>query len=127
MDDPKLTFSRQRKYLLFILAVYVLGYGLTAYKTVFLGLILGTVFSLFNFLLLVRRMNAFDRAVEKGKSIRSLGSAVRWCNAILAVAVAYKNPEYFHMASTVIGLMTIYPVIMIDSFIQLKRSSMEER
>lgn len=49
MDDPKLTFSRQRKYLLFILAVYVLGYGLTAYKTVFLGLILGTVFSLFNF------------------------------------------------------------------------------
>ncbi len=35
MDDPKLTFSRQRKYLLFILAVYVLGYGLTAYKTVF--------------------------------------------------------------------------------------------
>ncbi|NES53831.1 ATP synthase subunit, partial [Escherichia coli] len=41
--------------------------------------------------------------------------------------VAYKNPEYFHMASTVIGLMTIYPVIMIDSFIQLKRSSMEER
>lgn len=126
MDDPKLTFSRQRKYLLFILAVYVLGYGLTAYKTVFRR-ILGTVFSLFNFLLLVRRMNAFDRAVVKGKSIRSLGSAARWCNAILAVAVAYKNPEYFHMASTVIGLMTIYPVIMIDSFIQLKRSSMEER
>lgn len=83
MDDPKLTFSRQRKYLLFILAVYVLGYGLTAYKTVFLGLILGTVFSLFNFLLLVRRMNAFDRAVEKGKSIRSLGSrgAVVQCDS----------------------------------------------
>ncbi|MCI4139383.1 ATP synthase subunit I, partial [Bacillus vallismortis] len=37
------------------------------------------------------------------------------------------NPEHVHMASTLIGLMTIYPVIMRDSIIQLKRSSMEER
>ncbi|MCG8396401.1 ATP synthase subunit I [Bacillus atrophaeus] len=127
MDDPNLTFSRQRKYLFIMLAVYVLGYGFTAYNTIFLGLILGTGFSLFNLWLLIRRMNAFDKAVAKGKTIRSLGSAARWCNAILAVAIAYKYPQNVHMASVIIGLMTIYPVIMIDSFIQLKRSSMEER
>ncbi|MDI6578283.1 ATP synthase subunit, partial [Bacillus subtilis] len=40
----------------------------------------------------------------------------------LAVAVDYKNPEDFNMASTVIVLITIYNFIMIDSFIQLKRS-----
>lgn len=85
MDDPNLTFSRQRRYVFVILAIYLLGYGLTAYKTVFLGLFLGTVFSLFNLWLLTRRMNAFDKAVAKGKSIRSLGSAARWCNAILAM------------------------------------------
>ncbi|MFC8060845.1 ATP synthase subunit I, partial [Bacillus velezensis] len=110
-----------------ILAIYLLGYGLTAYKTVFLGLFLGTVFSLFNLWLLTRRMNAFDKAVAKGKSIRSLGSAARWCNAILAMAVAFKYPDKVSVASVIIGLMTIYPVIMIDSIIQLKRSSMEER
>ncbi|UBZ21012.1 hypothetical protein JS608_00011 [Bacillus amyloliquefaciens] len=40
MDDPNLTFSRQRRYVFVILAIYLLGYGLTAYKTVFLGLFL---------------------------------------------------------------------------------------
>lgn len=35
MDDPNLTFSRQRRYVFVILAIYLLGYGLTAYKTVF--------------------------------------------------------------------------------------------
>ncbi|MDF9766668.1 hypothetical protein OKW17_002828 [Bacillus velezensis] len=68
-----------------------------------------------------------DKAVAKGKSIRSLGSAARWCNAILAMAVAFKYPDKVSVASVIIGLMTIYPVIMIDSIIQLKRSSMEER
>ncbi|MDE7512362.1 ATP synthase subunit, partial [Pediococcus pentosaceus] len=51
----------------------------------------------------------------------------RWCNAILAMAVAFKYPDKVSVASVIIGLMTIYPVIMIDSIIQLKRSSMEER
>ncbi|MBT2573017.1 ATP synthase subunit I [Bacillus sp. ISL-51] len=127
MDDPNLTFRRQRRYVFVILAIYLLGYGFTAYKTIFLGLILGTVFSLFNLWLLIRRMNAFDKAAAKGKSIRSLGSAARWCNAILAMAIAFKYPGQVSVASVIIGLMTIYPVIMIDSIIQLKRSSMEER
>lgn len=48
-------------------------------------------------------------------------------NAILAVAIAWRYPNEVHLAGVVIGLMTIYPVIMIDSFIQLKRSTMEER
>ncbi|UBZ21011.1 hypothetical protein JS608_00010 [Bacillus amyloliquefaciens] len=66
---------------------------------------------------MTRRMNAFDKAVAKGKSIRSLGSAARWCNAILAMAVAFKYPDKVSVASVIIGLMTIYPVIMIDSII----------
>ncbi len=55
------------------------------------------------------------------------GAQARWCNAILAMAVAFKYPDKVSVASVIIGLMTIYPVIMIDSIIQLKRSSMEER
>ncbi|RCK12952.1 ATP synthase subunit I [Bacillus licheniformis] len=64
----------------------------------FLGLITGTVFSYFNLWLLAKRMQAFDKAVAKGKMIRSLGTASRLCNAIIAAAIAYKYPEYIHLA-----------------------------
>ncbi|MDM5299736.1 ATP synthase subunit I [Bacillus pumilus] len=127
MDDPKLIFRRQSKYMLFILAVFVLGYALPGYQTVFLGLIIGTLLSFFNLLLMIRRMSAFDHSIETGKPVRSLGSAARWCNGLIAGAIAWRYPEYVHLAGVVFGLMTIYPVIMIDSFIQLKRSTTEER
>ncbi|MCJ2146637.1 ATP synthase subunit I [Bacillus paralicheniformis] len=127
MTDASLSFRRQQKYVLYILAVCVLGYGFLPFQAIFLGLITGTVFSYFNLWLLTKRMQAFDKAVAKGKTIRSLGTASRLCNAIIAAAIAYKYPEYIHLAGVIVGLMTIYPVIMIDSFIQLKRSSMEER
>ncbi|MGM0756111.1 ATP synthase subunit [Bacillus pumilus] len=127
MDDPNLIFRRQSKYMLYILAVFVLGYALPSYKTIFLGLIIGTLLSFFNLLLMIRRMNAFDHSIETGKPVRSLGSAARWCNGLIAGAIAWRYPEYVHLAGVVFGLMTIYPVIMIDSFIQLKRFTTEER
>ncbi|MGE6630348.1 ATP synthase subunit I [Bacillus sp. NPDC077027] len=127
MDDPKQIFRRQSKYMLYLLAIFVLGYALPSYKTIFLGLIIGTIFSFFNLLLILQRMRAFDHSIETGKPIRSLGSAARWCNGLIAGAIAWRYPEYVHLAGVVIGLMTIYPVIMIDSFIQLKRSTTEER
>ncbi|MDM5321753.1 ATP synthase subunit I [Bacillus altitudinis] len=127
MDEPNLIFRRQSKCLLYILAAFVLGYALPSYKTIFLGLIIGTLFSFFNLLLVIRRMNAFDHSIETGKPVRSLGSAARWCNGLIAVAIAWRYPEYVHLVGIVFGLMTIYPVIMIDSFIQLKRSTTEER
>ncbi|MDA7025390.1 ATP synthase subunit I [Bacillus sp. CLL-7-23] len=127
MTDVSLSFRRQQKYVMYVLAAYVLGYGILPYQALFLGLIIGTAFSYFNLWLLMRRMQAFDKAVAKGKMIRSLGTASRFCNAIIAVAIAFKYNEDVHMAGVIVGLMTIYPVIMIDSIIQLKRSSMEER
>ncbi|USK24092.1 ATP synthase subunit I [Bacillus altitudinis] len=127
MNDPNDIFRRQSKYMFYLLAIFVFGYAMPGFKPLFLGFIIGTIFAFFNLFLLIRRMHAFDRAVKKGKSIRSMGSTARWANAILAVAIAWRYPNEVHLAGVVIGLMTIYPVIMIDSFIQLKRSTMEER
>ena len=122
-------FRRQQKYVLYILAVCVLGYGFLPYQAIFLGLITGTVFSYFNLWLLAKRMQAFDKAVAKGKMIRSLGEGYFFqiVQRHYRGGHCYKYPEYIHLAGVIVGLMTIYPVIMIDSFIQLKRSSMEER
>lgn len=120
MTELSEVYARQRKYVYFLLAILVLGWGFTDYQTIFLGLILGTAISLFNLWHLARRTEKFGEAVSKGgKKKRSLGMFTRMAAAILAVIIAMEFPEYFHVLSVVIGLMASYIVIMIDSFFQL--------
>lgn len=107
-------YNRQRKWMLYLLAVYVLGWGFTSHHSIFLGLILGTVCSFLNLWMLVRRMKKFDMAISKGKKVRSLGSLSRLAMAALAAMIALKWPYLFQMISVVVGLMTAYVVIMID-------------
>ena len=118
MPEYKLIFKRSSKYTLYLLAIYVLGWGFTSYQGVFLGLVLGTSLSLFNLWLLVNRMDRFNKAMKAGRTARSLGFFSRVATAVLAVLVAMEYPEYFHLFSVIIGLMTTYLVIMIDYFIQ---------
>jgi ATP synthase protein I len=118
MPEIKLMYARQRKYIFFLLSLYVLGWGFTEYKTVFLGLIFGTSLSLFNLWLIVRKTEQFGNAVSQGKKVRSLGSFSRMATAAFAVIVVLKYPDNFHLISMVLGLMTSYIVIMIDFFKQ---------
>jgi ATP synthase protein I len=119
MSEYKMIFIRSRKYIFYLLAFYVIGWGFTPYEAVFLGLILGTSLSLFNLWLLVRKTEQFGDVMEKGGKMRSLGFLSRIAAAIFAVMLSLEYPEYFHLISVVIGLMTSYLVIMIDSFFQL--------
>jgi ATP synthase protein I len=118
MSELKPMFIRQRKYMLFLLAAYVLGWGFTLQQPVFLGLILGTSLSLFNLWNLVRKTNQFGEVMANGGKIRSLGLLTRMATAVFAVLIAMEYPEYIHLISVIIGLMTAYIVIMIDSFFQ---------
>lgn len=118
MSELKVMYVRQRKYIFFLLSIYALGWGFTSYQTIFLGLIFGTSLSLFNFWLMVRKMNGFGDAVIAGKKIRSLGSLSRMATAAFAVMIALKYPDKVHLISVVLGLMTSYMVIMIDFFMQ---------
>ncbi|MBB6447177.1 ATP synthase subunit I [Bacillus benzoevorans] len=120
MTELSEVYARQRKYIFFILAILVLGWGFTDYQTIFLGLILGTAISLFNLWNLARRTEKFGEAVVKGgRKKRSLGMFTRMAASIAGVIIAMEFPEYFHVLSVVIGLMAAYIVIMIDSFLQL--------
>jgi len=114
MSEIRLMLSKQTKYISIILSLYLLGWAMTPYKTVFLGLILGTSLSYMNMALLVRRMGKLSTAIDKGKKVGSLGTLSRMATAILGVAIAMKYPEHIHLISVVIGLMTSYVVIMID-------------
>ncbi|MDZ5471809.1 ATP synthase subunit I [Bacillus sp. 31A1R] len=117
---PEITaiYLRQRKYIFFLLSIYVLGWGFTTYKTIFLGLILGTSLSLFNLWLLARRTDKFGEAVAKGEKVRSLGMMSRMATAVLSVMLALEYPDKLHLYSVILGLMTSYIVIMIDFFLQ---------
>jgi ATP synthase protein I len=116
-------YNRQRKGLFYLLSIYVLGWGFTHYQTVFLGLILGTVFSFFNLWLMVREMKKFDKTISSGKKVRSLGSLSRMASAAIAVLIALKWPHYFQIISVTLGLMTIYVVIMIDYLVHYSISN----
>jgi ATP synthase protein I len=113
-----------------LLAVFVLGWGFTGYQSIFMGFILGTAASLFNLWTLARRTEKFGQAVAEGKKVRSLGTLSRMAAAVLAVFIAAKYPETFHLPSVVIGLMTSYIVIVIDALISIifrKDKQQEER
>lgn len=107
-------YDRARKWMLYLLAIYVLGWGFTSYQTIFLGLILGTAFSMINLWMLIKRMRKFDKLITNGKKVRSLGSLSRLAMAALAIVIALKWTRYFQTGSVVLGLMTNYIVIMID-------------
>ncbi|GAA0319963.1 ATP synthase subunit I [Bacillus carboniphilus] len=129
MNDLQTIFQRGTKYILFLLSLYVVGWGFTDYQTVFAGLILGTTLSLFNFWILVRKTRLFGEAVAQGQGTKGLGMVSRLATAILAVLLTVRFPEIFDLISVVIGLMTYYIVIMIDILLQfvLKRNNGEER
>ena len=129
MSDLKAVFKRGSKYILFLLSFYVLGWGFTPYQTIFAGLVLGTVLSLFNFWILVRRTVLFGEAVAQGQKVKGLGMMSRLAAAALGIILAIRFPDVFDPISVITGLMTFYIVIMIDFFIQsiLKRNNGEER
>lgn len=122
MSELKGMYTRQRKYIFFLLALYVLGWGFTDYQHIFLGLVLGTSLSLFNLWLLVRKTDQFGDMLLQGRKVRSLGLLSRMAAAVFAVIIALEYPEHIHLVSVVIGLMTAYLVIMIDFIVQTFRS-----
>ena len=117
MSEMQSMFKRQLKYILYVLAIFVFCWGITDYQTIFAGLILGTVVSLFNLWILVRKTEQVSVSAAGGRPARSIGSASRYAAAILAAIIAMKYPQYFNTISTILGLVTANVVIVIDYFI----------
>lgn len=54
MPDIQFLYNRYRKYMFYLLAIFVFGWGFTSFKEVFLGFILGTAVSFINLWLLYK-------------------------------------------------------------------------
>ncbi|WP_038704712.1 ATP synthase subunit I [Planococcus sp. PAMC 21323] len=117
MDGLREIYTRLKKMIIFILALYVIGWGFTSYQEVFAGLIIGTLFGIYNMWILVRRMEKFDRAVAEGSKVRSLGTALRFASGIAAVAIAILFAEHIHLVSAVIGLMVPYALLLTERIV----------
>lgn len=129
MPELQQLFYRHAKYILYLLALYFLGWGFTEYKAIFMGLILGTSVSLYNHWLLMRKTVKLGDAVTEGKKVYSLGTLMRMGVVIVAVYVAMKFPDVFHLVSVILGVVTAYAVIFIDFIIQqiIESRNREER
>lgn len=109
-------FVLQKKALFFLLALCAIGWGLTPYGPIFLGIAVGAIFGTYNFWILVRRMDKFDRNLSEGKGTASLGSALRFGSGIAVAAIAISLPQHINLGSAIIGLMTPYVFLFIGAF-----------
>lgn len=110
-------FNRQLKYMLYLMGIYLLGVvSLPMIQSS--KLLLGTAFNLFIFWSMVKKNKKFAQEVAEGKKTRSLGSLTRMSVAGLAAIIALRYPGEFQVVCVVVGLMTVYFVIMIDYFMQ---------
>ena len=114
MPAVQVLFTRYRSYFFYLLALFVLGWGFTSYKTVFAGLVLGTCASFFNLWLLYRKTWQLTSAIKEGKTVYSLGSLSRLASAALVIMISIRFPEYFHIVSSIIGLAAAYIIILLD-------------
>ncbi|MEB3750811.1 ATP synthase subunit I [Geobacillus sp. FSL W8-0032] len=114
MDHFRAMRLRHVKYILYLLAIYTLGFGWTPYKTAFLSLILGTSIGLLIIWNLSWKIEKFGQAVTARKKVRTLGTLTRFSLAALAAVIAWAYPRYFAPVPTIVGLMTSYLVIVID-------------
>ncbi len=110
--------ERQRKWMLYILVVFILlAAGLPVHRPLFLGLLLGSVISYYGMRLLQNRLRVFGRtAVESGKA-KGLGTMFRLLGAVAAVFLAFYLEEKVNYYGVVAGLATAYVVLIIDASI----------
>ena len=119
MLDLHHIFILQKKALFFLLALCVIGWAFTSYPTIFAGIAVGACFGTYNFWILVRRMDKFDRSIGEGKKVVSVGTPLRFGSGIASVAIAMALPQYFHLISTLIGLMIPYIFLFIGGLVHL--------
>jgi ATP synthase protein I len=119
MNEYTERFRKYIQYSLFFTAVIVLGWAITPYSTVFSGLLLGQAVGFYNLVNMYWKIKRFGLAISEGRSVKSLGNLTRMLTAGLAVLIAIRYPEVFHLVSVVVGLMSVYAIIFIDSLIQV--------
>ena len=128
MFDFDSMIARQRKWMLYFLALFVLGAGFLPYTSVFNGLVLGGVISFYNLWSLQHKTKVFGDTVAQAKKARGgLGTLSRMAAAVLGVIIAMRFEEHFHLMAVIIGLVSSYLVIFLDVLIRLLSNKKKQK
>ncbi|CAM2929590.1 ATP synthase subunit I [Paenibacillus sediminis] len=104
--------------LYFLALCFLVAAFLPSYRSIALGLILGSSVSLINVIYLGYRVRKVTEAVASGKAGKrsGLGFGVRAALSILVVFVAMKKPEYFNVIAVAGSLVLAQFLILFIGF-----------
>lgn len=114
MSDLKVRVKRLAKIMCYLLALFVLGWGFTEYKTIFAGLILGTSISLANAIYTAIKVRQFGKRIAAGLKPGGLGLLTRFSMVALAAMVAIRYSDIFSVLALAVGLFLTPLVLFID-------------
>lgn len=120
MSNYRTMAKRQRKWMLFLLALLIILSILMPYEHFFQGMLLGVAISFYNLWLLQRKADLLGEAAQKDGSKKGIGTISRLAAAAFGALIAIRYD--FSIIGYIIGLMAVYPVIMID-FILFNRNN----
>ena len=89
MIDVHGLVQRQKKYMYYLLALLVLGWGFTSYKDVFLGLIIGTIFSFLSLRIIARRTDKLLDRVTNGENVKFKATAVSTYSRFATIVINF--------------------------------------
>ena len=120
MDFTLLT-KKFSVYTVTFIVIFIALAIVTQHTAIFLGLTLGSIFSLASLWSTYFQVKRLGESVEGGRAKFSVGTLFRIGLVLVALYVAYNYPNTFHFLSVVIGFMLTYIIIFINSIFQLKR------
>ncbi|HLR72807.1 MAG TPA: ATP synthase subunit I [Pseudogracilibacillus sp.] len=112
MSEYRIMASRQRKWMYLFIAITVVLALILPEKRVIYGLLLGLVISFYNLWLLQRRADMQGEEAARTGKRKGIGTISRLASAALGTLLAIRYD--WSLVSFIIGLMAIYPVIMLD-------------
>ena len=124
MNDYTIITKRYTIWTTVLIIIFVLIALLLTESAFFLGLALGSVFSLLNLWTTYTQVERIGKSFDEGKkSIASIpfGTLTRILSAIIAVLIATAYPTVFSLTGVIIGLMITYIMIMIEPLFHIKR------
>ncbi|WP_026691590.1 ATP synthase subunit I [Alteribacter aurantiacus] len=114
------TARRITMYAFVLIIVYALLALVTPYETLFMGLILGTAFSILNLYVTYTQVKRVSNSALQGTKF-AFGTATRIVIAVICILTAVSFPDLFNLAGALIGLMSTYAIIMIEPVFHIKR------
>src|SRR5699024_9446122 len=112
MSEYQSMARRQRKWMYILIGIIVVLAVFLPEKQIMYGLLLGLVVGFYNLWLLQRKANVQGEEAAKNGKRKGVGTISRLASAALGTLIAIRYD--WSIVSFIIGLMAVYPVIMLD-------------